>query len=334
MSATYTERYIAATVRTLPQSAQDDVRAELEASIADAVEARMEQGDSPADAERAVLTELGDPGVLAAGYAERPLHLIGPRYYLTWWRLLTLLLWIVPTFAAVGVTIAKILEFATIGETIGAVVVAIIMAIVHVGFWTTLVFAILERTVPDPGATWDVDQLPEPAENGAGRSEIIASLIFLALAAGAILWDALRGFVRQDGDALPILNPQLWPWWMAALLVLMLAELLLAVGVYRVRRWTAGFAAVNTLLAVAFVVPVMFLLVSGQLVNPEFLSYLATDHASDLENANAGAAEQGGVFRVITVIFGVIIVGIGIWDIVDGWLKASRQRPAIRTGRE
>ena len=30
-----------------------------------------------------MLTELGDPVILAAEYADRPLHLIGPRYYLT-----------------------------------------------------------------------------------------------------------------------------------------------------------------------------------------------------------------------------------------------------------
>lgn len=328
MSSTLTERYIAATVKSLPPTSQDDVRAELEASISDAVEARMDQGETPTQAERAVLTELGDPAALAAGYADRPLHLIGPRYYLVWWRLLKLLLWIVPVCAIIGVSIAKVLEFATIGELIGAAAVAGVMAIVHTGFWTTLVFAILERTATDPGVNWDVDQLPEPTENGAGRSELIASAIFLALAAGAILWDTLRGFVRPDGEALPILNPALWPWWMTALLVILVAEMLLAIGIYVARRWTVGFAVINTILAIAFAVPALYLLVTGQLVNPAFVEFLATDHAAELANANAGAAEQGGVLRVIAVIFGALIVGIGIWDIVDGWLKTARARRA------
>lgn len=325
-TSTLTERYIAATIRSLPATAQADVRAELEASIADAVDARTDQGEPRETAERAVLTELGDPGVLAAGYADRPLHLIGPRYFLVWWRLLKLLLWIVPACAAFGVAIAKILEFATIGETIGAVVVVIIQVIVNVGFWTTLVFAILERTVPIPEAEWNVDQLPENYETRAGFSEMIGSIFFLVIAGAAILWDALRGFVRVDGEALPILDPELWPWWMAALLALMVAELLLAIGVYRVGRWNAGFAVINTVLAIAFAVPALYLLASGQLVNPEFLDYLATNHADDLANANAGAAEQGGVLRVISVILGVVTVGIVVWDIIDGWLKASRAR--------
>jgi len=325
-TTTLSERYISATIRSLRPESQADVRAELEASIADAVEARVDQGESREAAERAVLTELGDPGILAAGYADRPLQLIGPRYYLIWWRLLVLLLWIVPACAAVGIAIGKILEFATIGETIGAMAVGIITAVVHVGFWTTLVFAILERTQTDPGVRWDVDRLPEPTDTGAGRNEVIASLLFLVLAAGAILWDSLRGFVRSDGLPVPILAPDLWPWWMTGLLVLMVAELVLAVAVWRAGRWTPALAVVNSILAVAFVVPAMYLLLSGSLVNPDFLAFVASENAAELAEANLGAAEQGGVLRVLSVILGVVIVGSGLWDIVDGWLKTARAR--------
>lgn len=43
-TATLTERYISATIRSLTPEVQDDVRAELEASIADAIDAKLEQG--------------------------------------------------------------------------------------------------------------------------------------------------------------------------------------------------------------------------------------------------------------------------------------------------
>ncbi|MFS0892826.1 permease prefix domain 1-containing protein [Microbacterium sp. 179-I 3D3 NHS] len=325
-TATLTDRYVDATIRSLPAAAQADVRAELEASIADAVQARVDQGEPREVAERAVLSELGDPGILAAGYADRPLHLIGPRYFLVWWRLLKLLLWIVPACAAVGIAIAKVLEFATIGETIGAIVVVILQVIVNLGFWTTLVFAVLERTVPVPVTAWSVDQLPEVVENRAGLSEMIGSIIFLVLGAAAILWDSLRGFLRPDGEALPLLNPELWPWWITALFVVMAAELILAVAVYRAGRWSVPLATVNTVLALAFGVPALYLLVSGQLVNPEFLHFLATEHAEDLAKANAGAAAQGGIFRVVTVVFAVVTAGIVVWDIIDGWWKTFRAR--------
>ncbi|UWF77842.1 permease prefix domain 1-containing protein [Microbacterium neungamense] len=323
MPTTLTERYIAATIRSLPPSAQDDVRAELEASIADAVEARVEQGESPADAERAVLSGLGDPAVLAAGYADRPLHLIGPRYYLVWWRLLRLLLWIVTPLAMGAVLLARLLTDATAGEAIAASVTTGIGVIVHIAFWTTLVFVLLERRGAETGVTWDIDRLPEPPQNASGRTDLIGSLVFLAIAAGAVLWDAVRGFVRVDGEAMPILDPALWPWGVTALLVLLVAEAALAVRVYLAGRWTVPLAVVNTVLAVAFAVPVMVLLLQGRIVNPEFVRYLVESGAED-----AGAS-AGGIVATVAVIVGVVIVGGALWDIVDGWRKAlSARSPA------
>src|SRR5690606_40870916 len=116
------DRYIAATVRSLPPQLQSEVRDELRASIADAIEARTAHGEPVEQAERDVLTDLGDPGALAAGYADRPLHLIGPKYFLIWWRLLKLLLIIVPACAALGVAIGQAVAEASLGEVIGQAV--------------------------------------------------------------------------------------------------------------------------------------------------------------------------------------------------------------------
>lgn len=310
-----TERYISATIRSLRPTAQADVRAELEASIADAIEARVEQGEAPETAERAVLTELGDPGILAAGYADRPLHLLGPRYYLIWWRLLKLLLIIVPACAAFGVAIAKLIEGATVGEVIGTIVAVTISVVVHVCFWVTLVFVVLERTGADTGEKWDVDQLPTPTENGAARSDMIASLVFVGILIAAVLWDATRGFFPTGGDPIPVLNPGLWPWGMIVLLGIMVADALLAVAVYVRRRWTVGLAVVNTALSIAFAVWAVTLLVQGELLNPEFLQFAFSDNGVEADT-----------LRVLAVITGVGIVAVQVWTIVDGWMKTWRAR--------
>ena len=119
MNTELTERYIRATIAGLPPAAQEDVRAELTALIMDATEARIDRGADPVSAERAALTELGDPAILTAEYADRPLHLIGPRHYLAWRRLLRLLLWIVPACAVAGVAIGQALVQAPLGTVIG-----------------------------------------------------------------------------------------------------------------------------------------------------------------------------------------------------------------------
>ncbi|WP_460801437.1 permease prefix domain 1-containing protein [Microbacterium sp. GXF6406] len=324
MPSTYTERYIAAVAKTLPPQTQDDVRVELQASIADAVDARIDQGDDPADAERAVLADLGDPAALAAGYADRPLHLIGPRYYLTWLRLLKLLLWIVPICVAGAVALGTTISNAPIGEIIGQTVSVGISVIVHLVFWTTLVFAVLERTGADTGAVWNVDMLAEPEASGSGRSDAIASIVMVVILAGAIVWDRLRGFVLADGEALPILNPDLWPWWVAGLFALLAAEAVLAVVVWARGRWSVGAAIVNTALAVLFVSWGLTLLVRGELVNPEFLAFVVEAGGDGFAAGDAGAAEQGGVLRILAVLTGFVIVGISAWDAIDGWRKTRR----------
>jgi hypothetical protein len=341
MAATLTERYISAVTKTLNQTAQDDVRAELEASIDDAVEARTDQGEERADAERTVLTELGDPAILAAGFADRPLHLIGPKYFLTWWRLLKLLLWIVPVTAAVAVALGLIISNAPVGEIIGQTIAVVLSVIVHLCFWTTLVFVILERTGAETGVKWSVDSLPEPQESGAGRGDLIASLVFLGLLAAALLWDRFVGFVVfATGDldvfeglggqaaTMSLLNPDLWPWWLGATLVLIGFEAALAIAVYAGRGWRPGLAVLNTVLAVVFAAGALYLLVTGQLVNPDFLAFVVDKGGEGFAAGDAKAAGEGGIFRILAVLTGATIAGIAAWDIIDGWRKTRRAQHA------
>ncbi|HET8928096.1 MAG TPA: permease prefix domain 1-containing protein [Microbacterium sp.] len=309
-----TERYIAATVRSLPQNAQADVRAELQTSIDDAVEARVDQGEGRADAERAVLNGLGDPAALAAGYADRPLHLIGPRYFLTWWRLLKLLLVIVPVVAAVGVAIGQAVAEASIGDVIGQALGVALSAIVHVSFWVTLVFAVLERTTGTARLpAWNVDHLPEPRASGVGRSELIGSLVFLGAAAAAIVWDHFRGLAYAGGEWVSVLDPGMWPWVITGLFILMAAEAALAIAVYANGRWTRWLAIANTVLAVLAASLLLTLLARGELVDPAFLQAVFLDNGVEPD-----------ALRILAVLLGFGIAGIAAWDIVDGWLKTRR----------
>jgi hypothetical protein len=335
-TTTLTDRYIAAAMRTVPEAQRADLAAELRGSIDDQIDARVEDGDERDAAEYAVLTELGDPEKLAAGYTDRPLWLIGPRHYLDWWRLLTLLLWIVLPCAAFGVALAKVLAGAAVGETIGAVVVTLLGVTVNLGFWTTLVFALVERSkvalprVPSvatppgfglgrvraPGlmGEWTPDHLPEPRPKGAGFGEMVASLVFLAAVAGAVLWDLFIGFIPSE-PGLSFFDPGLWPGGITVLFALMAIEGALAVAVYAVGRWTIGFAVGNAVLAIAFSAPALWLLVNDALINPAYFPTLIPD----------GGGEVGAI---VTTVSGFAIAALALWDIVDAFLKALRARRA------
>ncbi|MEV8271939.1 permease prefix domain 1-containing protein [Microbacterium sp. NPDC077184] len=320
---TLTDRYIDATVRSVPERQRDDLSAELRSSIADQIEARVEGGVDPAEAERAVLTALGDPDRLAAEYADRPAFLIGPRYFFSWWRLLKLLLAIVLPCAALGVALAQTLSGAAFGEIVGSVVVTLLQVTVHLGFWTVLVFALFERTVPRPAdagfGEWTLDRLPEPHQRGAGFGDMVGQLVFLALGVGLVLWDLAIGFVPSE-RGLSFLDPGLWPTWFIGLVVLAVAEAALTMVVYLAGRWTAALAVVNLVLNAAFVAVAGWLLAEGRLLNAAFFPAVIGDRGGD-------------VAGILSVIFGFGIVVVAGWDTVDAFLKARRGRGGAMLAR-
>lgn len=317
MTSTLSERYIAATVKDLPAELHAEVRPELEASIGDAVEARISQGEGREAAERTVLTELGDPAILAAEYADRPLQLIGPRYYLMWWNLLKRLLAIIPAVVFAVVALVEMLTGGDLGSVLAESIVATISAILHVCFWVTLVFAIMDRSGADSGITWDVDQLPEPREEHAGRGDLIASLIFLGLMLVALVWDQVPGFFRVDDQPVPILNPELWPWMMLGLVALIAVEAVFAIVLYVQRGWNVALALINTALAVLFLSWTVTLLFRGEFFSAEFADLW-------LEHNVADAA-----LNTLAVMVGFGVAVICVWDSIDGWLKTFRNTRSV-----
>jgi hypothetical protein len=187
---------------------------------------------------------------------------------------------------------------------------------VHIGFWTTLLFAVLERSgSTETFAEWTPDRLPEPAARPRdGRlPELIASLVFLALFAGAIAWQQVGSVVHDDeGGVIPVLDPALWSFWLPWFLGLIAAEAIFAALIYR-KGWSWAAAVVNTVLGLAFAVPAVLLLLDGALLNPAFL---------DAVGRSPDAATGGG--RTVSTIVIASVVLITAWDVVDGFVKARR----------
>lgn len=318
-TATLTDRYVYAAARSVPESQRSEVSRELRERIGDEIDARVEQGATPADAERAALTELGDPVALAAGYIDRPLQLIGPKYFLMWWRLLKLLYAIVLPVGAAGVLIGQLVSGEPIGAAIGATVVTALQIAVNLGFWTTLVFAILERSGGEGAVTvWSLDQLPEPLEpqRSSRLGELIGSLVFLGLAAAALVWQQFGlVWLADEGGAVPVLNPELWSFWIPYFLALIALEILFAVAIYSF-GWNWWLAGANLVLNVAFTVPALWLFVTGQLFSEELLELMRWPWG-----------EAGPIVLAVVV---VATVGVAVWDVVDGAIKAWRATRAPR----
>ncbi len=311
-----TERYVAATLRSIPEIQKADIEAELRTSIDDAVDARVADGDEPETAEKQVLTELGDPDRLAADYVGRPTYLIGPEHFFDYKRLVTvLLITVVPVVLAV-VAVVQLIAGQGIGRVFGETIGIGLSLVLHIVFWTTLVFALIERSgekakTPD----WTLTALPPmPTAGTIKLGDTIGSVIFLVIAVvGMILARSVSPLTAGDGTPIPIFNQEMWDFWFPFFITILLVEVIFELVKYRVGRWTWLLASANLALNAVFVIPAVYVLASERVFNPVFFEELGWG----LEPAGDGAPV------LITV---ALIVLIAAWDIVDGFRKARHVR--------
>ena len=308
-----TDRYVWGVLSAIPGGQRAEMEPEIRALVADAVEARAASAPGDATAvERAALTELGDPELLAARYTDRPLYLIGPGHYLDWRRLLTLLLTIVVPI----VTLATMAAGFIAGTPTAEVVVSALWAGVSVGaqlaFWVTLGFALVERgraRAAGPIVAWTPDRLPSvPSPSRLGAGEAVASVAGSVVVIGVIAWQPPFQVV---GGTVPFFDPALDPAWAAWFVGVAVLQIAFTVLVYAARRWTLPIAVVNAALGAAFAIPAVWLLQAGRLLNPEVVA--------EMERIGAGAS-----LAPTTAVISVVIIGIVAWDAIDGFLRVRR----------
>ncbi len=318
-AATLTDRYVHAVVRRLPPAQREDVGRELRAAIDDRVDARSEH-TGLAEAERAALTELGDPARLAADYADRPHALIGPAYYFDYLRLLGLLLRVVPPIAAVFSLIGDLIDDpdAVLGAIVSAMFAAGFAA-VQVCLWTTVGFAIAERAGAEAspvGGAWTPDRLRENPDRQIGLGETVVSSAGVLLGLSLLLSRFDPVVADRNGVAVPFVPPEFWDGWRWYLAAVLGAMLVVEVLTYRAARWTWPLAGANLVLNLAFGVVTIWLLLSDRLVNPA---------------AQEAVREQLGWTRTpvnLTAVAAVLAVVLA-WDSLDTFRKA---RHSPRTG--
>jgi hypothetical protein len=317
-----TERYLAAALRGIPHNQKADVERELRSSIGDAIDDRVGAGESRESAERNVLEGLGDPARLASGIAGKPNYLIGPELFPAYRQLLTLLLGIVVPIAGIAVGVVEIATVGTIGNAIVEGAATALQVAVHLSFWVTLIFVLIERydvaresaqaTRDQALGKWSVDQLPELPSTRISISdtagEVISSvlgIVFLLIARGLTWTDS------QTGQQISILAPELTDFWLPFLVVVLLVQIGFRIVLYMLGRWTMAMAVANTVIGLAFAIPGVYLALNGLLVNPEFAAAVGYPPL----------AEGDGPVMIIIAI-GIVLVTA--WETVDGFRQARR----------
>lgn len=308
--------YIQEVTRRLPEKNREDIALELSSTIGDMLPDEYSDEDV-----NSVLEKLGSPVALAYGYRDKPMYLIGPRYFDVYVSLLKMIFPI-----ALIVSFISIFAEYTTGyseESLIKVMVSLlskgILTIFEVGiqflFWITLVFVILERT--DKGnngqpltATfkkWKPEDLKDipyiPKKKTISRIEIFGSLLWIGIWATLYFYaERLLGVYTGSLEGLKLVAPMFnqeillryWP------LIIIVIGLELTFVLYKLIKgqWTKRVAIFNTVQELVGAVAFIIIIVTPNLLTLEFIDYM-TELFSITSTQFMSLIIGGGIFILL-----------------------------------
>ncbi|MGR9049529.1 HAAS signaling domain-containing protein [Halobacillus faecis] len=335
--------YLQEVERRLPEKNREDILLEIRSTIED-----MLPEDPTEEEVKGVLQELGDPVKLAHGYSEKPMHLIGPRYYDTYISLIKMILPIAITISLITLVAENIIGSVDEGNLImmilaivGEGVWRVISVGVQVFFWITIIFALIERVdlgiddedLRSQRKKWRPEDLKKvahvPKKRAISQWEVYGAFLWTAIW-GTVYFHAgqLLGIYENQGAGLTFITPALnqdvlLSYWPGVVLVIGL-EIALALYKLLKREWTKGVVWFNTVQELLAIGIFVWIITDESLFQPAFISYTA-----DLFGVNAAQVESGLAWRIAA-----IFVIFAVWNIIDGWVKYKKGMKKTKLSHE
>ncbi|EDZ50373.1 membrane protein [Bacillus thuringiensis] len=324
--------YIQEVAKRLPEKNREDITLELRSTIDDMLPEDYNEKDV-----KSVLEKLGSPVSLANGYLDRPMHLIGPRYFDVYTTLLKMIIPIAAVIALISMVAENFIGYSgdqavlnVIFQLIGKGIGEIFEVGLHVFFWLTLVFVILERTDTDKGIEplttslkkWTPDDLKNisyiPKKKAISKFEVFGGLMWTAVWATLYFYaNYLVGVYNGTANGLKFASPtfnqdvllQYWP------IVVIMIVFEICISLYKLvqGQWTQRLAIGNAILQIAGTIVFIVIVVNPHVFNAGFITYLA----------NAFTISPEG-FKTWLVGGGIVIYTLSAAiNIFDGFRKAS-----------
>ncbi|MFY3791201.1 HAAS signaling domain-containing protein [Ureibacillus sp. MALMAid1270] len=325
--------YIHEVTRRLPEKSREDIGLELRSTIED-----MLPDDYTKEDVEEVLSQLGNPAVLASNYSEKPMHLIGPRYYDVYVTLLKMIIPIAATITLISLLAKYIFSYSESQSVpnvglmiIGEGIWSILDVAVQTFFWLTLTFAIIERVENskerDPlsisGKKWSPKDLKNvtfiPKKRAISNVFVFGMLFWTAIWATVYFnADKLVGIYTKGENGLQFVIPAfnqtvLNSYWPLIILSVGL-EIALALLMLLKKQWTKNIALLNVLKEVVGTISVIIIVMNVAIFNQEFLTYMG--HLFKLDGMKVV-----GFIQWITIILYPIFA---VWNCIDGFLKTKK----------
>ena len=294
------DRYVYQVGRRLPQRTRADVEQELRSLLIDALEERTGRSAEFAEEEQiAVLEEFGPPEQMADKYRPQPRYVIGPKVF-------DLYLLVVAVVAGAGLLAAIITTIVSmLGPDSEASVFELLLrtgtifvnvALSGIGS-TTLIFALLERAVPDEGIELDEQEKWNPRDlpvvetrDEIKRAGLIVEIAFLCLLLVAFLAFGNRiGGAYYDGAwhwTPPFLSTAFFSIYLPLFVVRWGLSVVLDLVLLRQGRWQLGTRIADLLFHCLDIYILSRLLTGPSIINAQALQSMlaAAPQAADVLN--------------------------------------------------
>lgn len=314
------ERYVYAVTKHLAKDQREDVANELRTMIEDmATEKTNGKRLSPAVVE-SVLQELGNPETLAAKYTQTKQYLIGPKWFDVYFPLLKKLLYIVPPIVAIVISVINI--FIENVSPVPAIINGVgggVVAAIQIAFWTTLTFAVMERLGANPDemhtqSAWTPKDLPElPQKRQISRIDAIAGMVMITIGG---IWIGLAPTISMQWWQIdkPLLNPELWSFWVPVFLGLSLLLLAQELMKLKIGNWVLPLVISNIILNILIATSIVTLITTQQVINPSLIDVFVEKGAQDLHNA---LLWTGAITVIITLLSCVWSAGESVYKFIQ-----------------
>ena len=319
------DKYIQEVTRRLPEKNRKDIALELRSTIEDMLPKQYSEEEV-----KEVLKELGNPAILANGYNDRPMYLIGPRYYEMYITILKITLPIAAIISFVSLLAHQLLTFNGSDAVLNIIlniftdgIVGVIETTLHTFFWVTLAFFIAERVESSKDnepvnfkfKKWspeDLMDIPNLSKKRISDGEIVFSLFWTALWATCYFYaDSLFGVYEKGEQGLifvtPALNQEILLSYLPMIFVAIVLEVGLAIYKLIERKWTKKLALYNTVLQI--VVTTIFVII---LMNPNLFEI----------DFKVWASFNEGIVKTVAIV--IFITG-ALWNIIDSYKNVTKQ---------
>jgi len=326
------ERYVYDVTRRLPENTRAEVAKELNANIGD----MLPEQPSEADIVK-VLTTLGEPRELAAGYRTTQRYLISPKWMDEYLMVLKIVMIVFAAITLVFTLIESLTEpqastvIGIIGEVFGTTLSEVIQSLFRSFALVTLIFVLIDRAgAKCSDEPWSPKKLPElPKENvrKISRAESIIGMMMAAIFGSIFAYLLLNNQLYigwfdeagwHAGTGIPLFTDSV----IQAFLPVYIASVVVTIADHAVKlkvgHWNIMTAVSHTIEHLFSIVLTIVFVNTPNLLNPAFLA----EAASFFESPSVQVLEEGirqGATGIVTLVSIFVII-----DLIATWVKVFK----------